>query len=79
MDINVLQKAVRNLPFEPFVLTMNDGREFAIHHPDWIFVRTNHVTIVDASRERAIQLEPLLIASLTVEFPPPADDEENAP
>ncbi len=70
MDLNVILKAMHNLPFRPFVLTVNDGREFLIHHPDWIFVHSDHVTIADELNRRAIHLEPILIASISVDDPP---------
>jgi hypothetical protein len=72
MDISVIRKAVQKLPARPFVLTLNDGREFEIFHPDWIFVESGHVTIMDEGNRRAIHLEPILIASLSVEDSPEA-------
>jgi hypothetical protein len=59
MDIDVIRKAVKDLPHRPFVLTMNDGREFEIFHPDWIFVYSGHVTIIDEPNKRATHLEPI--------------------
>jgi hypothetical protein len=72
MDISVIRKAVQKLPSRPFVLTMNDGREFEIFYPDWIFVESGHVTIMDEGNRRAIHLEPILIASLSVDDTPEA-------
>src|SRR5262249_13122634 len=67
MDISVIRDTIQK--FRPFTLTMNDGREFEIRHPDWIFVNSGHVTIVDELNRRLIILEPILIASLSVEDP----------
>lgn len=67
MDISVIRDTMQKVPFRPFILTMNDGREFEIHHPDWIFVYSGHVTIVDEANGRVVHLEPILIASLSVE------------
>ena len=67
MDIAVIRNVLIGRPFRPFVSTMNDGREFEIFHPDWIFLHPGHVTIVDEGNRRIVHLEPILIATISVD------------
>ena len=67
MDTSNIRQAVLNRPFRPFTLKMNDGREFYIPHPEYVAVSKRVVVVVDRFTEAAIQLEPLLIASMQVE------------
>ncbi len=66
MDVNSIRDVVRQEPFRPFVLRMNDGREFRVPHPEWLAVRPFNVIFED-EREFIIHLEPMLIASLQIE------------
>lgn len=71
MDTDALRRVLRHEPFRPFMLRMNDGREYHVGHPEWLMVSAENVVFVDPSTENVIHLEPLLIASLHVSSPKP--------
>jgi hypothetical protein len=64
MDAIVIRKLAFSAPFLPFTLTMNDGREYYIRHPELISVAMTHVYLIDDKSDRGIFLEPALIASM---------------
>lgn len=64
MDTTVIRKLVFSAPFRRFVVTMNDGREFYIQHPELIAIANRSVFLIDEKTKRGIYLEPLLIASM---------------
>lgn len=64
MDQVVINQVAHSEPFLPFTLIMNDGREFYIRHPELISVAVTHVYLIDDRTDRAIYLEPALIASM---------------
>ena len=68
MDIAIIRKTLADRPFRPFVMRLNDGREFAVKHPEWVFLDKRDVLIVD-DEDTWIHLEPILIASLTIKRP----------
>ena len=47
MDISVIRNALTDRPFRPFVMRLNDGREFVVKHPEWVFLDKRDVLIVD--------------------------------
>jgi hypothetical protein len=65
MDTHSIREVVKKQPFRPFMLRMNDGREFHVVHPEFLMVSGLNVVFVDDS-ETVIHLEPELIASLHV-------------
>ena len=64
MDISFLHRTIHALPFRPFDLVMNDGRNFDIRHPEFIGVNAQVVTIYSERDGSTLYLEPALIASL---------------
>ncbi len=64
MDNATIRKLVFSAPFRAFALTMNDGREFYVRHPELISVTPMHVFLIDDRTDRGIYLEPALIASM---------------
>ena len=64
MDTRAIRKVLKQAPFRPFMLRMNDRREFFVAHPEWLMVSPNNVVYVDSTTENVIHLEPMLIASL---------------
>ena len=64
MDTAAIRRVLKHVPFRPFVLQMNDRREFAVKHPEWLMVSRNNVVFVDPRKEDVFHLEPLLISSL---------------
>ncbi len=64
MDTKTIREAVLRRPFRPFVLRMNDGREFRIPHPEYVAVSRRVVVAINAEDESGVYLEPILIASM---------------
>ncbi len=64
MDTNTIREAVLRQPFRPFVLRMDDDREFRIPHPEYVAVSRRVVMVINADDESGVYLEPILIASL---------------
>jgi hypothetical protein len=60
-----LREHLRAVPFEPFVIQMNDGRRFEVPHPDFAAINRGGTHFV-AFRENdtAVILSTLLIASI---------------
>jgi hypothetical protein len=67
MDTNTIREAVLRRPFKPFNLSMNDGREFYIPHPEYVAVSRRVVFVIDHVSEAGVYLEPILISSLQYE------------
>jgi hypothetical protein len=65
MDLKVIRHALRRKPFRRFELTMNDGRSFAIEHPELVSVTNGSVGVVFPKEGFVVHLEPLLIASVS--------------
>jgi hypothetical protein len=70
MDVNKLLEVVHGRPFCSFTLRMNDGREYGIRHPEWIYVTRRNVSIVLEADGSTVYLEPVLIASIHIPTPP---------
>ena len=62
-----IREHLRAVPFEPFVIQMNDGRRFEVPHPDFAALSPSGARLIifrsDAD-DAAITLSTLLIASL---------------
>ena len=70
MDTSEILTLLRHRPFRPFTMRMNDGREFAISHPDWVNVTVGNVTVVSDKDQSTTFLEPVLIASIHFQAAP---------
>ena len=64
MDTNAIRDAVLRRPFEPFVLRMNDGREYKVPHPELLAVSKRLVVVINTDTGGVVSLEPILIASM---------------
>jgi hypothetical protein len=52
-------------PFRPFIIRMNDGRQFPVDHPEVALATTNPLTLVIVEADgRQHMLNPRLIASV---------------
>jgi hypothetical protein len=71
METDHLTEAVRQRPFRPFTLRMNDGRTFHVPHPEYVAVSRRMVVVFDTAKDVFIWLEPMLIASLQFDLPAP--------
>lgn len=64
MHGDVIREALRKQPFQPFIIRLADGRQFAIPHPDFVAV-SNRVVIVIGPHDESINwLEPLSTVSI---------------
>jgi hypothetical protein len=64
VDTVHIRDAVRERPFKPFTLRMNDGWQFHVPHPEYVAVSSRLVVAIDPHTEAVCWLEPMLIASL---------------
>lgn len=64
MHFSTLTLIVLQQPFQRFILRMNDGREFTVPHPEWIYIDRRSVMVIDPVTNATTYLEPLLIASV---------------
>jgi len=72
MLAEVIRGKLAARPFEPFLIRMNDGREFRVPHPDFADVSPRgRVVVVYDRRDALMELSSLLVAS--VEPLPPED------
>ena len=72
MDVVILREKVGHAPFRAFTLTMNDGREFYVRHPELIIVAARHIYVIDDKTQRGIYIEPALVALMQ------SDDEQTS-
>jgi hypothetical protein len=70
MDImlsELIRSYLRAVPFQPFVIRMNDGREFNVPHPDFATVSPKGTRIhVFDDREGGADVSALLVASVSL-------------
>ena len=67
VNTETIRQAVLDRPFKPFVLRLNDGREFHVPHPEYVAVSRRVVLVIDEKSEAGVYLEPVLIASMHFE------------
>lgn len=70
MDIAGVQEALRHQPFEPFSLSLADGRKLPVKHPDFVAVHPRRIIVIPDDGCWSV-VEPLLIAS--IDFSGPSD------
>jgi len=63
MDIAGIREALHRQPFEPFVISLADGRSLQIPHPDFVALGKRRIVVVGNDDATSI-VEPLLIVSL---------------
>jgi len=65
MLAGTIRKKLQASTFQPFVIRMNDGREYPIQHPDFADVSPKgSMVIVFDEDDSAMELSSLLIASV---------------
>ncbi len=70
MDVRIVLKFAKAQPFQPFVLRMNDGRDFDVRHPEFIGVGKRVVTIYSDRNEPTLHVAPPVIASIEFKSQP---------
>ena len=63
MDIQGIREALRHQPFEPFSISLADGRSLAVPHPEMVAVGKRRIIVVEPDDSWSV-VEPLLIVSL---------------
>ncbi|MFH1717505.1 MAG: hypothetical protein ABIF19_09165 [Planctomycetota bacterium] len=63
MDLKYIRKALRRQPFEPFSISLADGRSLAVPHPEMVAVGKRRVIVVEPDDSWSV-VEPLLIVSV---------------
>ena len=66
MDIAGVREALHREPFEPFVISLADGRSLPVPHPDFVAVSPRRIIVIADDGSWSV-VEPLLIASLDYE------------
>ena len=63
----LIKSYLRAVPFQPFVIRMNDGRQFQVPHPDFATVspKGSRIHIFD-DREGGADVSALLVASVSL-------------
>ena len=65
MLAGTIRKKLQASSFQPFVIRMNDGRQFPVEHPDFADVSPKgSMVIVFDEEDSAIELSSILIASV---------------
>ena len=63
----LIRSYLRAVPFQPFVIRMNDGRQFNVPHPDFATVSPKGTRIhVFDDREGGADVSALLVASVSI-------------
>ena len=63
MDLKEIREALGRQPFEPFSISLADGRSLAVPHPEMVAVGKRRIIVVEADDSWSV-IEPLLIVSL---------------
>lgn len=64
---STIREQLRAVPFEPFVVQMNDGRRFEVPHPDFAALSPSGARLIifrKDSEDAAVALSTLLVASV---------------
>lgn len=63
MDLQGIREALRRQPFEPFTMSLADGRSLDVPHPEMVAVGKRRIIVVKADDSWSV-VEPLRIISL---------------
>ena len=63
MDLNGVREALNRQPFEPFKVSLADGRALPVPHPDFVAVGQRRIILVSDDDSWSM-IEPLMILSL---------------
>jgi hypothetical protein len=68
MDIVGVREALHRVPFEPFAISLADGRALPVPHPDFVAVHPRRIIVISDDGSSSF-VDPLLIVSLDYESP----------
>jgi hypothetical protein len=63
LDLQGVLEALRRQPFEPFAISLADGRSLRVTHPEAVAVGRRRIIVVNPDDSWTV-IEPLLIESL---------------
>jgi len=63
LDLQGVLEALRRQPFEPFAISLADGRSLNVTHPEAVAVGRRRIIVVNPDDSWSV-IEPLLIVSL---------------
>jgi hypothetical protein len=61
MTSNEIRAAVRSEPFRPFVMRTTGGREYTVHHPEWVMLSPSGRTLVVVGSDDAFAVVDVLM------------------
>ncbi len=61
MNSNEIRAAARSEPFRPFVMRTTGGREYTVHHPEWVMLSPSGRTLVVAGSDDAFAVVDVLM------------------
>lgn len=64
MDSRVIREALLQRPFKPFVMSLADGRQLNVRHPEYVAVSARHLLFINDQDEAITWVEPLLVVTL---------------
>jgi len=67
MTIEQIRQAYSARPFQPFVMHLADGRQIAVHHPEFMALSTAGRTIAISQPDGAFEIVDLLLV-VSLEF-----------
>jgi hypothetical protein len=68
MDTASIREALHRQPFEPFRISLVDGRELPVPHPDFVAVHGRRIIVI-AQDESCSVVDPRLVAALDYSAP----------
>lgn len=72
MHVDELRKLMHVAPFQPFIIQLADGRQFRVHHLDYIATSPTGRSAVLYEDDGGFEIiDLLLVASLEVDLTPP--------
>ncbi|MBI4582797.1 MAG: hypothetical protein HY717_02010 [Planctomycetes bacterium] len=71
MTIEKLRQLYTARPFQPFILHMADGRQVAVHHPEFLAISPSGRTVIVSLPDEAFEIVDLLLVT-DLEVRPPA-------
>lgn len=66
MDIAGVREALHKQPFEPFAISLADGRTLPVPYPDFVAVHPRRIIVISDDGSSSV-VEPLMISSLDYE------------
>ena len=63
MDVAGIRAALQRQPFQPFHISLADGRSLPVPHPDFVAVHPRRIVVIADDGSWSV-VEPILVSSL---------------